>query len=57
MADEVVLPIPNLDLPQQHFVLSSPQFAHLHPDARAKLLAGIEADRVSPHPPSSLCSR
>lgn len=44
MAEEVVLPIPNLELPQQQFVLSQPQFSHLHDEARRKLLEGIEAD-------------
>ena len=47
MAEEVVLPVPNLELAQHCFVLSSPQFSHLHDNAREKLLAGIQADSMS----------
>ena len=47
MAEEVVLPIPNLELPQHQFVLSKPQFSELHNDAKQKLLAGIENDSTS----------
>lgn len=46
MADEVVLPIPNLALPQNLFVLSNPTHAHLHENARTELLAGIKADSM-----------
>ncbi|EKM54947.1 uncharacterized protein PHACADRAFT_255184 [Phanerochaete carnosa HHB-10118-sp] len=49
MAGEVVLPIPNLELPQHQFVLSKPQFSHLHDNARQKLLAGIEEDKMAPY--------
>ena len=45
MGDDVVLPIPNLSLAQDYFVLSSPSLAHLHENARKSLLEGIEADR------------
>jgi len=43
---EVVLPIPNLALPQYLFVLSSPSLSRLHDDARTQLLAGIEKDEM-----------
>jgi 26S proteasome regulatory subunit N7 len=44
MADDIVLPIPNLSLPQHFFVLSTPSLAHLHENARQELLKGIQAD-------------
>ena len=44
MAEEVVEPIPNLELAQQYFVLSSPSLKHLHATASEKLLNGIKAD-------------
>jgi 26S proteasome regulatory subunit N7 len=47
MADEIVLPIPNLAIPQNLFVLSNPLLTHLHSDARKELLEGIKADRQS----------
>jgi 26S proteasome regulatory subunit N7 len=47
MADEVVLPIPNLRMPQCLFILSNSQLTHLHSDARKELLEGIKADRQS----------
>ena len=47
MADEVVLPIPNLRMPQCLFILSNAQLTHLHSDARKELLEGIKADRQS----------
>ncbi|GJE98959.1 26S proteasome subunit RPN7-domain-containing protein [Phanerochaete sordida] len=49
MAEEVVLPIPNLELPQHQFVLSKPQFSELHNDAKQQLLAGIEKDKMAPY--------
>ena len=45
MADEIVLPIPNLQLPQCLFLLSSPTQAHHHEQARKELLDGIKVDR------------
>jgi len=45
MADEVVLPIPNLTVPQNVFVLSNPALKHLHEKARKELLEAIKADR------------
>ncbi|PPQ85741.1 hypothetical protein CVT26_005191, partial [Gymnopilus dilepis] len=44
MADEVVLPIPNLTIPQNLFILSNPALTHLHENARKELLEGIKAD-------------
>ncbi|KAI0949819.1 hypothetical protein AcV7_008476 [Taiwanofungus camphoratus] len=49
MPDDVVLPIPNLALPQHLFVLAKPEFAHLHDNARKELLAGIQADQMAPY--------
>lgn len=46
MAEDLVLPYPNLELAQHFFVLSSPSLAHLHDNARKDLLKGIEADRT-----------
>jgi 26S proteasome regulatory subunit N7 len=45
MADDTVLPIPNLELPQHFFTLSTSSLAHLHQHAAEKLWAGIQADR------------
>lgn len=47
MADDIVLPIPNLELPQHHFTLMQPNLGHLHQNALKDLLAGIEKDRES----------
>lgn len=47
MAEDTVLPIPNLVLAQEYFVLSTSSLAHLHNDARKSLLEGIQADRTS----------
>lgn len=44
MADEVVLPIPNLTIPQNLFVLSNTNLEHLQDNARKLLLDGIKAD-------------
>ena len=49
MAEETVLPIPNLQLPQHYFVLTTPSLAHLHAKARDDLLAGIRADAMAPY--------
>ncbi|KAJ2914349.1 hypothetical protein MD484_g6057, partial [Candolleomyces efflorescens] len=48
MAEEVVLPIPNLTLPQNLYVLSNPSLKRLHENARSKLLEGIKADEMGP---------
>ncbi|KAL4064187.1 26S proteasome subunit RPN7-domain-containing protein [Scleroderma yunnanense] len=49
MADESVLPIPNLSLPQHLFTLISPSLARLHENARSSLLDGIKADSMAPY--------
>jgi len=49
MADEVVLPIPNLRVPQNLFILSNAPLASLHPNARTELLEGIKADQMGPY--------
>ncbi|THH03687.1 hypothetical protein EW145_g6087 [Phellinidium pouzarii] len=49
MSEEVVLPIPNLDLPQYHFNLTEPSLGHLHQDALKRLLEGIEKDQMTPY--------
>jgi 26S proteasome regulatory subunit N7 len=46
MGDDIVLPIPNLDLPQCAFTLSIPSLGHLHDEARTELLKGIQKDRM-----------
>jgi len=46
MADDIVLPIPNLNLPQHFFTLSTPSLSHLQENARQELIKGIEADSV-----------
>jgi len=46
MADDIVLPIPNLELPQHFFTISTPSLAQLHDNARNELLKGIEADSM-----------
>ena len=45
MAEDIVLPIPNLKLPQQLFLLSKQRLSHLHDDAKDVLLDGVKADR------------
>ncbi|KAF8886856.1 26S proteasome subunit RPN7-domain-containing protein [Gymnopilus junonius] len=51
MADEVVLPIPNLTIPQNLFILSNPNPAliSLRDQARKDLLEGIKADQMAPY--------
>ncbi|KAI0076430.1 PCI-domain-containing protein [Panus rudis PR-1116 ss-1] len=49
MSEDIVLPIPNLELAQHAFVLSSPKLKHLHENARKELLKGIEADQMAPY--------
>ncbi|KAF8633521.1 hypothetical protein AX17_004427 [Amanita inopinata Kibby_2008] len=49
MADDIVLPIPNLNLPQQLFLLSKPTLSHLHKNAQQTLLEGIKADQMAPY--------
>ncbi|KAI9568050.1 26S proteasome subunit RPN7-domain-containing protein [Boletus coccyginus] len=49
MSDDVVLPIPNLSLPQHVFTLLSRSLRHLHDNARDTLLDGIKADNMAPY--------
>ncbi|EJU05144.1 PCI-domain-containing protein [Dacryopinax primogenitus] len=49
MAEDNVLPIPNLKLPQAQFVLFSPKLQTLHGKALEDLMAGIQADEMSPY--------
>lgn len=44
MADEIVLPIPNLTIPDKVFILSNPSLKHLHANALKELVEGIKAD-------------
>ncbi|EIN06975.1 proteasome 26S subunit [Punctularia strigosozonata HHB-11173 SS5] len=49
MAEETVLPYPNLVLPQHYFVLSKPSLSQLHASARTSLLDGIKTDEMAPY--------
>ncbi|KAI0029248.1 PCI-domain-containing protein [Vararia minispora EC-137] len=49
MAEDKIQPYPNLSLPQDHFVLTQSNLAHLHADARRRLLDGVEADHMAPY--------
>lgn len=49
MAEEIVLPIPNLTLPQEHYVLLQPPLSNLHEQSRRTLLEGIQADQMAPY--------
>jgi len=49
MSEDIVLPYPNLELAQFYFILSSPTLSHLHENARAELLKGIQADQMAPY--------
>ncbi|KAJ7581469.1 26S proteasome subunit RPN7-domain-containing protein [Mycena floridula] len=49
MADDIVVAIPNLALPQYLFTLSSPSLADRHQDAREQLLKIIETDEMAPY--------
>lgn len=44
MADDIILPIPNLDAPQHHFTLTQPSLTHLHSGALQSLFECIEKD-------------
>lgn len=55
MSEDAVLPIPNLGLAQNYFVLSTPSLDHLQQDARKELLEGIQADRTCISYRISLC--
>ncbi|KAL7416105.1 proteasome 26S subunit [Mrakia frigida] len=47
--EEAPLPIPNLSLPQQVFVLSNPALSERHEAARKELIEGIEKDEMAPY--------
>lgn len=49
MAEDNVLPIPNLTLPQQYYTLLQPSLSTLHAAARTSLLEGIKADSMAPY--------
>jgi 26S proteasome regulatory subunit N7 len=49
MAEDNVLPIPNLTLPQQYYTLLQPSLSNLHAAARTALLDGIKADSMAPY--------
>lgn len=44
MADDIVLPIPNLSAAQNLFVLSNPSLSRLHNEAREAALKAIKED-------------
>lgn len=48
MSEEVIAPIPNLNLASKKWTLQQPKLAHLHASARQDLLQGIENDGQSP---------
>lgn len=47
MSEDIVLPIPNLELAQHYFVLSTSSLTRSHENAKTKLLKGIQDDRMS----------
>jgi 26S proteasome regulatory subunit N7 len=49
MAEDLVLPIPNLTVPNNLFILSSPSLARFHADASKALVEGIKADQMAPY--------
>ncbi|KDQ07046.1 hypothetical protein BOTBODRAFT_181020 [Botryobasidium botryosum FD-172 SS1] len=49
MADDIVLPVPNLAIPQHHFIITNAKFADTHASAKQALLAAIEADEMAPY--------
>lgn len=46
MADDIVLPIPNLEIPQYFFTLSTLSLSPRHENASKQLQAAIQADRT-----------
>lgn len=44
MATEPILPIPNLTIPQNFFVISNAKLTHLHENARNQLIESLKAD-------------
>ncbi|KAK7694104.1 hypothetical protein QCA50_003680 [Cerrena zonata] len=49
MSEDIVLPIPNLELAQHYFVLSTPTLTRLHGNAKKELLKGIQDDQMTPY--------
>ncbi|ESK85123.1 26s proteasome non-atpase regulatory subunit 6 [Moniliophthora roreri MCA 2997] len=49
MADDIVLPIPNLSVAQNIFILSNSSLSRLHDEARKKALEAIEKDQMAPY--------
>ncbi|KLO09707.1 proteasome 26S subunit [Schizopora paradoxa] len=49
MSEEVILPIPNLDVPQYHFTLTQATLQSAHPDALKSLLESIDKDDMAPY--------
>ncbi|KAF9039657.1 proteasome 26S subunit [Hymenopellis radicata] len=49
MSDEVVLPIPNLAVPQHLFILTSPSLSHLHEHSKHELIESITTDEMAPY--------
>ncbi|KAF5392143.1 hypothetical protein D9757_001408 [Collybiopsis confluens] len=49
MADDIVLPIPNLSAAQNFFILSNPSLSRLHDEAREAALKAIKEDQMAPY--------
>ncbi|KAG7088521.1 hypothetical protein E1B28_012505 [Marasmius oreades] len=49
MADDIVLPIPNLSVAQNVFILSTPSLSRLHDEAREKAIKAIKEDQMAPY--------
>ncbi|KAK1233130.1 proteasome regulatory particle subunit [Marasmius sp. AFHP31] len=49
MADDIVLPIPNLSVAQNVYILSTPSLSRLHDEAREKALKAIKEDEMAPY--------
>ncbi|KAJ3930831.1 MAG: 26S proteasome subunit RPN7-domain-containing protein [Lentinula lateritia] len=49
MADDIVLPIPNLSAAQNLFILSNPSLSRLHDEARESALKAIKDDQMAPY--------
>ncbi|KAF9267625.1 PCI-domain-containing protein [Marasmius fiardii PR-910] len=49
MADDIVLPIPNLSVAQNIFILSTPSLSRLHDEAREKALKAIKEEEMAPY--------
>ncbi|THV03185.1 PCI-domain-containing protein [Dendrothele bispora CBS 962.96] len=49
MADDIVLPIPNLSVPQHLFILSNPSLSRLHEESQKECLKAIQDDEMAPY--------